>query len=171
MRVKSLIRGVAGSCLMLALAGCSGDMSDLQSYVNEVKARPGGRIEPLPQIEPPPSFAYAAATERPPFTPYRPGADQPGGGPRPDAARPKDFLERYPLDTLRMVGSIAREGSLYGLVQDPDGLIHRILPGNYLGQNDGRVTDISDGEIALVEIVPDGVGGYVERPAGLALSE
>ena len=70
-----------------------------------------------------------------------------------------------------MVGSIAREGSLYGLVQDPDGLIHRILPGNYLGQNDGRVTDISDGEIALVEIVPDGVGGYVERPAGLALSE
>ncbi|MEJ2159987.1 MAG: pilus assembly protein PilP [Chromatiales bacterium] len=107
----------------------------------------------------------------PPFTPYRPGADQPGGGPRPDASRPKDFLERYPLDTLRMVGSIAREGSLYGLVQDPDGLIHRILPGNYLGQNDGRVTDISDGEIALVEIVPDGVGGYVERPAGLALSE
>ena len=171
MRVSNLIRGLAGCCLLAALTGCSGDMSDLRQYVDEVKARPGGRIDPLPQIEPPPTFAYAAETERPPFTPYRPGGDAPGGGPRPDASRPKDFLERYPLDTLRMVGSIAREGNLYGLVQDPDGLIHRILPGNYLGQNDGRVTDISDAEIALIEIVPDGVGGYVERPAGLALSE
>jgi len=72
---------------------------------------------------------------------------------------------------LRMVGTFKVRGSFYGLVQSKDGLVHKVQPGNYLGQNDGKVTDISASKISLVEIIPDGLGGYIERPASLALND
>ena len=70
-----------------------------------------------------------------------------------------------------MVGTFKVRGSFYGLVQSKDGLVHKVQPGNYLGQNDGKVTDISASKISLVEIIPDGLGGYIERPASLALND
>ena len=167
---KGLLLAVAAA----GLAACGGDMDDLDSYINEVKARPGGRIEPLPEITPYEVFNYVADLEglRSPFVPDTPQAAGPAAsGTRPDPNRPTEFLESFPLDTLRMVGTLDINETVYGLVQTSDGLIHRVIPGNYLGQNDGRITEISESEIILVEIISDGIGGYIERDAAIGLSD
>jgi type IV pilus assembly protein PilP len=157
------------------LAGCGGDMDDLDRYINEVKTRPGGRIEPLPEITPYEIFTYVADREglRSPFVPDSPQAGQgsPGGGTRPDRDRSREFLEQFPLDTLRMVGTLELGETSYGLVQTSDGLIHRVLPGNYMGQNDGRIVNVDESEIQLVEIISDGIGGYLEREAAVGLAD
>ena len=173
MRASLLRSGILISALALGLTACGGDMDDLDQYINEVKARPGGRIEPLPEITPYESFTYVADVEgmRSPFLPDTPQAAGPTGGTRPDPDRPREFLEAFPLDTLRMVGTLNLGETAYGLVQTSDGLIHRVIPGNYLGQNDGRIVDISDSEIQIVEIISDGIGGYVERDAAIGLSD
>jgi type IV pilus assembly protein PilP len=168
--MNSMKTGALALLLAVAVTGCSRDLDDLEQKVAEVKARPGERIEPLPQIKPYESFQYNAEKLRAPFQPTLP-ADTLASGVRPDARRSREFLEQFPLDTLRMVGTLNVQGRDFGLVQTKDGLVHRVLPGNYLGQNDGRITGISESEISLVEIVPDGLGGYIERPAGLALAE
>ncbi len=166
-----------GLLLAIAAAGmvaCGGDMDDLDRYINEVKARPGGRIEPLPEITPYEVFTYVADAEgiRSPFVPDTPQAAGPAsGGARPDPDRPAEFLESFPLDTLRMVGTLDINETVYGLVQTSDGLIHRVVPGNYMGQNDGRITGITESEIVLVEIISDGIGGYIERDAAIGLSD
>jgi type IV pilus assembly protein PilP len=166
-----------GFLLAIAAAGivaCGGDMDDLDSYINEVKARPGGRIEPLPEVTPYEVFTYVADAEglRSPFVPDTPQTAGPtSGGTRPDPDRPAEFLESFPLDTLRMVGTLDINKTVYGLVQTTDGLIHRVVPGNYMGQNDGRVTEITESEIVLVEIIADGIGGYIERDAAIGLSD
>lgn len=154
------------------LAACGGDMDDLDAYINEVKARPGGRIEPLPEITPYEGFAYVADAEglRSPFAPDTPQAAQgPGSGARPDLERSREFLEQFPLDSLRMVGTLDLGGTNYGLIQDSEGLIHRVVPGNYIGQNDGRIVGITESEIQVVEIISDGIGGYLEREAAVGL--
>lgn len=156
------------------VAGCGAGMDDLDAYILEVKARPGGRIEPLPEITPYEVFTYIADAEgvRSPFTPDSPqAAGMPGSGTRPDETRIREHLENFSLDTMRMVGTLDFGEQTYGLVQTSDGLIHRVLPGNYMGQNDGRVTDISESEINLVEIISDGIGGYVERDAAVGLAD
>ena len=166
-----------GLLLAIAAAGlvaCGGDMDDLDSYINEVKARPGGRIQPLPDITPYEVFTYVADAQglRSPFVPDTPQAAGPAaGGTSPDPDRPAEFLESFPLDTLRMVGTMDINQTVYGLVQTSDGLIHRVVPGNYMGQNDGRITDITESEIVLVEIISDGIGGYIERDAAIGLSD
>jgi type IV pilus assembly protein PilP len=131
----------------ITVAGCGGEMDDLLAYVDEVKARRGGRIEPLPQIKPYETFTYRADNLRSPFLPDSPAASASPTGPRPDARRSKEFLEQFPLDTLIMVGTLAREGRTYGLLQTQDGLVHRVLPGNYVGQNDGRIVAVNDAAI------------------------
>jgi type IV pilus assembly protein PilP len=156
---------------LLGMAGCSDDLGELQQKVAEIKARPGERIEPLPEIKPYESFAYAAATLRSPFVPSAPVRSDIANSVRPDVRRPREFLEQVPLDTLKMVGTLDLKGRNYGLVQGKDGLVHRVAPGNYLGQNDGRVLSVTNTRISLIEIVPNGIGGYIERPAALALSE
>lgn len=158
----------------LGLTGCSGDMDDLDRYINDVKARPGGRIDPLPEITPYEVFTYIADTEgyRSPFRPDTPQtASGPGGGVRPDSDRSREFLEQFPLDTLSMVGTLDIGNTTYGLVQTQDGLVHRVVPGNYLGQNDGRIVAVTDSEIQVVEIISDGIGGYLEREAAISLSD
>jgi type IV pilus assembly protein PilP len=158
----------------LSLTACSGDMDDLDRYINDVKARPGGRIEPLPEITPYEVFTYVADTEglRSPFVPDSPqAAAGPAGGARPDLQRSREFLEQFPLDTLNMVGTLEIGNATYGLVQTRDGLIHRVTPGNYVGQNDGRITAVTESEIRVVEIISDGIGGYLERDAAIGLSD
>ena len=153
----------------LLLAGCGDGLNDLRAEIAKAKQRPGGRITPLPEVEPYESYAYSKAGERSPF--LQSLAGESGGGPRPDSKRPRGYLEQFPLDTLKMVGTLRLGGSEYGLVQTKDGLIHRVSSGNHLGQNDGRITSITDARIAVVEIVPDGLGGYIERQAALAVSD
>jgi type IV pilus assembly protein PilP len=168
---NALILGVA----MVGLTACGGDMDDLDQYINEIKARPGGRIEPLPEVKPYEGFTYVADAEgvRSPFVPDTPqvASAGPSGGVGPDPDRSPEFLEGFPLDTLRMVGTLYIGETMYGLVQTSDGLIHRVVPGNYLGQNDGRISDINESEIELVEIISDGIGGYIERDAAISLSD
>ena len=155
------------------LAGCGRDMADLDAYVAEVKARPGGKIEPLPEIKTYETYAYDPGDARSPFVAALPD-DTTGtvaGGVRPDQSRRREVLENVPLDTLDMVGTLRRGGALYALVQTSDKLIHRVTVGNYLGQNDGRIVGINESEIQLIEIIPDGLGGYTERAASISLGE
>ncbi len=152
--------------------GCSAGVdSELRSYVDQVKQRPGGRIEPLPQIRPYETFAYTADSVRSPFEPDRPGSPAAMTGPKPIKDRNKEYLEQFPLDTLAMVGTLENAGTMFGLVQTQDGMVHRVTPGNYVGQNDGRIVDIESAEIRLEELVPDGIGGFYKRSAEIGLSD
>jgi type IV pilus assembly protein PilP len=156
------------------LSGCGADTRDLQAYIDEVKARPGGRIEPLPEIQPAPNYAYDAGSRRSPFVPDTPQqrvSSDPNAVQGPDPNRPRELLEQFPLDTLRMVGTLELDSGAFGLVQTSDGLVHRVRVGNHLGQNYGRITAVSDAEIQLVEIISDGLGGYLERPSAVGLSD
>ena len=167
-------RAVRASMLaasIVLLAGCGGDLDDLRAKVDEIKNAPGAGIEPLPEVKPYETFAYAAENQRSPFEAGIPASANAPNSIRPDSNRPREFLEQFSLDTLRMVGTVKLKGKLFGLVQTQDGLVHRVLAGNHLGQSDGRITVIEEGKISLIEIVPDGMGGFIERPAALALSE
>jgi type IV pilus assembly protein PilP len=169
--VRSMCKtGVIGVVLAgLVAAGCSGGQSDLQNWIAATKKKPGGRIQALPEVKPYESFVYSAGNMRSPFQPQGAGGGQ--ANLRPSSRRNREFLENFSLDTLKMVGTFKVGSSFYGLVQSKDGLVHKVQPGNYLGQNDGKVTEITGGKISLVEIVPDGLGGYIERPASLALTD
>ncbi len=161
---------------VLLLTGCvQKDMRDLEEYVAEVKARPPTPIDPIPQITQAETFLYIGDNRRDPFVPTEEIEDVLAGpteeGPRPDPHRRKEELEAFPLDSLKMVGTMDRDGQKWGLVQTPDGTIHRVKAGNYLGQNDGRIVSIEDERINIVELIPNGRGGYLERRASLALGE
>jgi type IV pilus assembly protein PilP len=169
--MNTLLRTVLATAVLATAAGCSNDTDQLRAKIAEIKSRPGGRIEPLPEVKPYETFAYPSAGLRSPFEPGVPASASGPNAIRPDSSRPREFLEQYSLDTLRMVGTLRLQNRTYGLVQTKDGLVHRVLPGNHLGQNDGRITAIDEGKISLIEIIPDGMGGFVERPAALALSD
>jgi type IV pilus assembly protein PilP len=141
------------------LVACSG---------GQTKAKPGGHIDPLPEVKPYETFTYAASNLRSPFQPQGPTANQ--ANLRPSSRRNREFLENFSLDTLKMVGTFKVGPAFYGLVQSKDGLVHKVQPGNYIGTNDGKITEITGGKISITEIVPDGLGGYIERPASLALA-
>jgi type IV pilus assembly protein PilP len=160
---------VIGAVCMLAgvLSGCTSKDQELEQFILDTKKEPGGRVEPLPELKPYESYAYESSGLR---SPFMPGGSGGGPGLRPDSRRNREFLEQFSLDTLRMVGTLRLSDRTYGLVKTKDGLVHRVLPGNYMGQADGRVTEISASKISVVEIVPDGLGGYIERPAALALN-
>jgi type IV pilus assembly protein PilP len=166
----NLFRSLAVVAIAAVTAGCGGGNDDLMEYIDEVKARSGGRIEPLPQIKPYETFTYEAQSLRSPFTPDTPKGRS-AAGPRPEANRPKEYLEQFPLDTLKMVGTLQRDNNRYALLQTQDGLVHRVVPGNYVGQNDGRVVGVSDGEVQVEELVPDGIGGFYKRSAAIALAD
>ncbi len=165
-RSRLTIAAIAGS---LALAGCSDGLDDLRDDIAKAKQRPGGRIQPLPEVQPYVSHEYQMADRRSPFLQSLAGENP--TGPRPDVQRAREYLEQFPLDTLKMVGTLRLGGANYGLVQTRDGLIHRVLPDNHVGQNDGRVMTVSDARITVIEIIPDGLGGYLERSAALALTD
>jgi type IV pilus assembly protein PilP len=163
--------GLVGVVLAaLVAAGCSGGQSDLQKWIEATKKKPGGRIQPLPEVKPYETFVYSAGTLRSPFQPLGPNAGNGLASARASTHRNREFLEGFSLDTLKMVGTFKVGNNFYGLVQSKDGLVHKVQPGNYMGQNDGKVTEITGGRISLVEIIPDGLGGYIERPASLALA-
>ena len=146
------------------------DPSNLKKWVAEVEKRPPPALEPLPVMQQFETFEYAAQSLRDPFS--RAFRDESGGsGPRPDSARRKQTLEQFPLDSLDMVGTLGRGGGLVALVMAPDRVTYRVRPGAYMGQSDGRVTGIFEDRIELMELVPDGAGGWLERPATVALED
>ena len=160
---------LAGGCAR-GVTSTPGDAPNLQRWVAEVKKRPAPALEPLPVMQQFETFEYAAQSLRDPFS--NAFTDDSGGaGPRPDPNRRKQPLENFPLDSLDMVGTIGQGPSLVALVRAPDKVTYRVRPGMYLGQSDGRVTSVSDNRIELVELVPDGAGGWLERPAAIAMAE
>jgi type IV pilus assembly protein PilP len=169
---------LAPALLAAALVGgCGGDMSDLETYVADVKGRKNKAIEPIPTPKPYEAFLYIPASRRDPFQPPAPTrtaglAGGPGnGGIQPDFDRNKEPLEEFPLDALKMVGTITLQSRWYALVQAPEGVVHRVTLGDHLGQNFGKISQITESEVQLMEIIPDGFGGWMQRPATLALAE
>jgi type IV pilus assembly protein PilP len=166
-----MMKRVLSLMLVAALAtGCSSKDSELQSFIAQTKQEQPGGVEPLPEVKPYESFFYTAQAMRSPFLPGGSG-DSSSPSLRPDIKRNREFLEQFSLDTLRMVGTLRISNRNYGLVKTRDGIVHRILPGNHVGQNEGRITDIEPAKINITEIVPDGLGGYMERAAYLSLNE
>lgn len=171
------LRGLFAAAALLALAGCgrsvtssSTDPSDLEAWVAEINKKPPPPLEPLPVMQQFETFEYAAQALRDPFS--KAFTDQSGaGGLRPDPNRRKQPLEAFPLDSLDMVGTLGGGRGLVALVTAPDKVTYKVRPGIYLGQNDGRVTGISEDRIDLVELVTDGAGGWLERPASIALED
>ena len=163
-------------CALVMAGGCArgitstpGDAPNLESWVADVRARPAPPLDPLPVMQQFETFEYAAQTLRDPFSNAWSNTDT--GGLRPDPDRRKETLEQYPLDSLDMVGTIGKGAGLVALVMGPDKVTYRVRPGNYLGQSDGRVTSVREDGLELVELVPDGAGGWLERPASIALED
>ena len=171
MRMPSIRRasGVLLVSLVCAttLSACGIGSSDLDKWVAEVKARPAPPLEPLPVMKQFETFEYTAQNLRDPFDQTFSGDGS--SGPRPDPNRRRQTLEGFTLDTLKMVGTLGSGNNLTGLVMAPDRVTYKVVPGNYLGQSDGRVTGVHEDRIDLVELVPDGAGGWLERPAKLSL--
>lgn len=160
---------------VILLAGCGSDDRELREWVAQVKQRSPEPIEPIPPMRVPEEFEYAAHDLRDPFVRSRPRSEDAvagtGDGVRPDPERRREYLEGYPLDTLAMVGTIELEGNVFGLISDGDGVVHRVREGNYLGQNHGRIHRIHEDRVELVELIPDGAEGWMEREAQIALNE
>lgn len=158
-------------CSGSMLTGCSQSVDDLYAYIDQAKSAHVGSVKPIPQFKPYESFTYGAAELRDPFVEAVDIDDEEDKEDllSPDKTRPRQPLEAFPLDTLRMVGVLEQGDNLWGLIEDPKQAVHRIKVGNYMGQNEGAITGITEGEIFLVEIIPDGVGGYIERDASIAI--
>ncbi len=154
----------------ILLSACGSDMSDLEAYVEEVKARKSSAIEPIPQLKQYEAFAFEAADRRDPFTEVE-QISSATPGPRPDLNRNREPLEEYTLDALRMVGTINTPAGTFALVKDPDNVVHRVTIKNHKGQNYGEIVGITETEVSLLELVPDGFGSWVQRPASLALAQ
>jgi len=163
---------LGASLIGLALVACSGsNVSDLHEYVNQVKAKKAGKIPELPDVQSYATYAYQDTTLRDPFMPSAPKRTLSNNGLRPDVSRQRQILEQFPLDTLKMVGSLEQSGERWALIKAQDGTLYRTKPGKFMGQDNGKILRISENEVVLQEIVPDGLGGWVRRQATLSVSE
>ncbi len=164
-------------CSTLLTMGCtvSSENQDLVDYIQETKRRPSGQIDPLPPFVPYQSFSYSAMTLRSPFDPPVDEVQQlvvgKKSGVEPDQNREREYLEEFNIASLSMVGTLERGGKMWALIDDGGGSIHRVAEGNYLGKNHGVIVATSTRQLDIVEIVPDGVGGWVQRPQVLQIVE
>lgn len=173
-------RGAQLSCvvLMSLLAGCGNDdFSDLNRYIAEVKHRPKETIKPLPEIKIIEPFMFKPDNLRDPFKPLEQPEQAQGmdvssdSGIKPDTARRKEELEAFPLDGLRMVGTVNIKSTQWGLVKASDSTIYRVKVGNYMGKNYGKIIRIVSDKIELMEIVSDKPGTWREQPTSITLTE
>jgi type IV pilus assembly protein PilP len=170
------LKVVALASVLTLLTACDSNQDDLGRYIADVKARPATPIPPIPAVRTYIPYVYNGLQGRDPFRQSTSeGSDDedvsvgPGGGPRPDFERTREYLERFELDTLMMVGTFEKESSDWVLIRDPDGTIHRVATGNYMGKNHGKVNVIAPDEVELSEFIADGAGGWLVRDASLAL--
>lgn len=173
---NTVMKLLAVAGVSATLTACGGDMSDLERFIADTKTKHHGKVDPLPEFPPYQTFAYSADTYRDPFKPQTDLSqvavvEQDNSGPRPEATRRREPLESYPIDALKMVGLLQQRSQTWGLVRDPEGTIHRVQPGNYAGQNHGKITSVAENRIDIVELVADGLSGWVNREAQLAMAE
>ena len=170
-------RWLMATAFVVVLTACDNDMSDLDAYIADVKARPAEPIPPIPPVKTYTPYVYEGQMGRDPFRPSTSeGSDDVAAtanstGPRPDRDRAREYLEQYELDTLAMVGTFRLEDNHWALVRDPDGVVHRVSVGNYLGRNHGRVTFIEDMRLGLTELITDGSGGWLVREASMTVED
>ncbi len=162
------------TALGLLISACTQDTADLRGYVAEVKSRPGGKAPDIPEHPLPPTIPDISQKSDPfksfladELSTARPIA--PEG--LPWSPRNQEELERYALDSLRMVGTLEQQKDQWGLIRDPGGIIHRVKAGNFIGQNYGKILEVSERRIHLMEKVPDGLGSWDERDAEISLTE
>lgn len=179
MAAKHAGKAWLGVCLVSLLTACTQEsgFSDLDQFMAETRAKPRGHVEPLPEFKAYEAFTYSAADRRAPFEPpvdvqLTMVDDQPVSDVEPDLDRPREVLENFDLKELSMVGTLqGPTGNLFALIRDNSGGIHRVRTGNYMGRNYGRIVGVNETRIELIEIVPNGSGGWVERPRSLSLDE
>ncbi|GLQ33465.1 pilus assembly protein PilP [Litoribrevibacter albus] len=177
MLLKCLSRFLLLILVTLSLVGCYGQkgLSDIKAYMAEIRSKPHGRIEPLPEFHAYEAFTYKASELRAPFekpvvvdvveTKVKENVNL-----FPDFDRTKEYLERFPITTLSMVGTLSKEkGFLWALVSDENGDVHRVKTGNYLGQNHGQIVEVNELGLQVLEIIPDGDGGWVQRPRAIQI--
>ncbi len=166
------LRWLALPLALAVMAGCTKGTADVHQWVAKEKAKKGAPLEPLPVIKTFETFVYDDQGKRDPFAPGVSAnqAQQQQNGPHPDQDRPRQPLEQFALDSLKMVGTIGAGNHIVALIQDPGKKIHRVRVNQYMGQNYGRVTGIDEDQVKLVELVPNGNGGWMERKASIALS-
>ncbi|HEB27635.1 MAG TPA: pilus assembly protein PilP [Porticoccus sp.] len=160
--------------VVLLLTACGSDSyQDLDDFMADKKSRPAGMIKPIPVFKAYKAFSYSAAGLRGPFekpvevteiTRLRMASNV-----KPDPNRTKEYLEQFSLDTLSMVGTLQQAETLWALMQDEDGGVHRIKQGNYMGRNHGEIVEATETYVSVIEIVPNGVDGWVERPRTIKL--
>ena len=168
-------------CFQLCLIGvlCVGllacgeeNISDLDDYVRTVKKREKSSVPPLPEVKEFETYSYVQTKLRDPFerqlSPSGSTTSARNSGLRPDLKRKREVLEQFPLDTLSMVGSLEQGGARWALIKAQDGTIYRAKKGSYIGQDNGQILSISDSQVELQEIVPDGLGGWVKRKSTLS---
>jgi len=159
--------------VFLTLSACAGGgFNDLDEFVKESGKGLRGQVEPVPEMVPFKHFVYEAFDIPSPFISRKnEDAQQANNGLQPDLKRRKEVLERYPLESLKMVGSLQRHEIIFALIESPEDTLHRVSVGNYMGQDFGRIADISESEIKLKEIVQDGVNEWTERVSTLMLED
>jgi len=175
MQFKTLaLKYMIGFSAIILLSGCSRDNTDLMEFIAQTRAKHLGSVHPLPQFKPYNNFIYSASDLRDPFeAAFEVDADESAetNSLRPNTERIREPLEKFPLDTLRMVGILEQRAQVWGLIKDPQNLVHRVQVGNYAGQSEGQIVSVTEYQIDFIEIVPDGLGGYIERNASLGISE
>ena len=173
MRFKYILTCV----LVLVLTGCTGgdEFTDIKSFMAEVERKPKGSIAPLPEFEPYQPFTYGAANRRSPFErpiiiPVKSEEQRRNVGIKPPQDHVKQYLERFNLAGIQMVGTLQHDDSTWALVQDDQGGVHRVQVGDYMGASWGKIESINDARIDITEIVTDGVGGWLRRPRTIELN-
>lgn len=146
------------------------DYIDLEAFVHSSGDGLQGKVDPLPEVRPHQFFTYQAFDITSPFVPRKNDqAQNITSGIQPDVNRHKEVLESYPLESLSMVGSLQRQEIIFALIKSPDGTLHRVKIGNHLGQNFGKINQISEAEVKVSEIVQDGVNEWIERSSAIML--
>ena len=163
--------------VMLVITACADkSMSDLSQFVTDTKSKYMGKVEALPIITPYESYSYKMEEQRDPFKPSvslvkSVALKRSSNGIRPNEVRNKEELEKFPLESLIMVGVMNNNGQNWAIIKAPDNSIYRVRSGNYMGENHGKIQKITEARIDLKEIVADGQGGWITRSNKVTLSE
>jgi type IV pilus assembly protein PilP len=165
---------IVSSLLLLSACGSGDQYADIRSFMSEVENEPRGKIAPLPEFEPYQPFTYGSANLRSPFEPpvvipVLSEEQQVNRGVKPPVDHVKQYLERFNLAALIMVGSLEQDGSTWALIEDADSGVHRVQVGDFMGTSWGQIESINDTRIDIIEIVSDGGGGWLKRPRSIAL--